>query len=318
MVLLIGGVKVDEVPHDSRGLYHMAPHLKEPGSLFAASLPKHLGPMGLLFVAQREFAACSPHDKNISIVATDGCTTCLTVIFRHPTSGAVALGHIEHCCVDGISVLLSRLQDLSAGYFEQGPVHMHIYGSFSDNRGYGEELLYAVLHYVHKEPYEIDLVAACVGVVNTVQRGDIPWPIVYGVGINIKTGEIFPSTVMDKGPDIPLRNARLITGAHSILEVYDYVSGLLRIGPFHYQPIRSADFMLQQPDEFLLQHLTSSPEVEAAYVASEIKAAIKHVQDHPFPEITIFPENRPRYYRKDENGHWVFVRLDPFRFDQLP
>ena len=38
-----------------------------------------------------------------------------------------------------------RIQDLSAGYFEQGPVHMHIYGSFSDTRGYGEELLYAIL-----------------------------------------------------------------------------------------------------------------------------------------------------------------------------
>ncbi len=41
--------------------------------------------------------------------------------------------------------MLSRLQDLSAGYFDQGPVHLHIYGSFGDNRGYGEELLYAVL-----------------------------------------------------------------------------------------------------------------------------------------------------------------------------
>lgn len=63
MVLLLGGVKVEEVPHDSRALYHMAPHLKEPGSLFAASIPKHLGPMGLLFVSQREFAALSPHDS---------------------------------------------------------------------------------------------------------------------------------------------------------------------------------------------------------------------------------------------------------------
>lgn len=60
-------------------------------------------------------------------------------------SGAVAFAHLEHLCVDGISVMLSRLQDLSAGYFDQGPVHLHIYGSFGDNRGYGEELLYAVL-----------------------------------------------------------------------------------------------------------------------------------------------------------------------------
>jgi len=55
-----------------------------------------------------------------------------------------------------------------------------------------------------------------------------------------------------------------------LLEVYDYVSGLLRIGPFQYQPIRSAEIMLQQPDEFILQHLTSSPEVEASYVVGEV------------------------------------------------
>jgi len=63
MVLLIGGVKIEDVPHDSRALYHIAPHLKESGSQFAASLPKHLGPMGLLYLLQREFAACSPHDS---------------------------------------------------------------------------------------------------------------------------------------------------------------------------------------------------------------------------------------------------------------
>jgi len=63
MVLLIGGVKVETVPHDSRALYHMAPHLKDTGVQFVSNIPKQIGPMGLLYISQREFAVCGPHDS---------------------------------------------------------------------------------------------------------------------------------------------------------------------------------------------------------------------------------------------------------------
>lgn len=58
----------------------------------------------------------------------------------------------------------------------------------------------------HKHPMEIDLTQACVGELNTTVRGgDTNWPIVYGVGVNTRSGEIFPATFPDKGPDIQLR-----------------------------------------------------------------------------------------------------------------
>lgn len=59
---------------------------------------------------------------------------------------------------------------------------------------------------------------ACVGIVNTVERGEncVPWPLVYGVGINVKTGDIFSAQVLDKGPDLALRQARLFTGSHQV------------------------------------------------------------------------------------------------------
>lgn len=44
----------------------------------------------------------------------------------------------------------------------------------------------------HKHPMEIDLTQACIGEVNTILRGDTNWPIIYGIGVNTKTGEIFP------------------------------------------------------------------------------------------------------------------------------
>jgi protein N-terminal asparagine amidohydrolase len=44
---------------------------------------------------------------------------------------------------------------------------------------------------VSKEPtVEIELVSACVGDLNTVLRGDVPWPILYGIGENMMTDSI--------------------------------------------------------------------------------------------------------------------------------
>lgn len=43
---------------------------------------------------------------------------------------------------------------------------------------------------------EIDLTQACIGEVNTIVRGEINWPIIYGIGVNTRTGEIFPGMLI--------------------------------------------------------------------------------------------------------------------------
>lgn len=63
---------------------------------------------------------------------------------------------------------------------------------------------------------EIDLTQACVGELNTILRGETNWPIIYGIGVNIKTGEIFPAAFTDKGPDLQLRQARNFTGGQTV------------------------------------------------------------------------------------------------------
>jgi protein N-terminal asparagine amidohydrolase len=113
--------------------------------------------------------------------------------------------------------MLERLQDLSLGYFPQGPVQMHLVGSFSDSRGISEELIGNLLTYLIKEVIEIDLLTACIAEQNTVIRGDVAWPIVYGIGVNVKSGDIFPATFTDKGPDLPLRAARIFSGLPEVL-----------------------------------------------------------------------------------------------------
>lgn len=45
---------------------------------------------------------------------------------------------------------------------------------------------------------------------------------------------------------------------------------MLRIGPFNYDPIRGVDLWLAQSDEFLLTHLSTSPEVEPPHFTNQV------------------------------------------------
>ena len=39
-----------------------------------------------------------------------------------------------------------------------------------------------------------------------------PAPLIMGVGVDVRAGDLFPAAFPDKGPDLPLRYARTITG----------------------------------------------------------------------------------------------------------
>lgn len=54
---------------------------------------------------------------------------------------------------------------------------------------------------------------------------------------------------------------------------------MLRVGPFNYDPIRGVDLWLAQSDEFLLTHLSTSPEVEPPHFANQVGVASKQVQN---------------------------------------
>lgn len=63
MVLVLGGVVLDEASIDSRNLFHAAPHLKEAAAHVASLPPKVVSPIGLLYLHQREFAVTLPQDS---------------------------------------------------------------------------------------------------------------------------------------------------------------------------------------------------------------------------------------------------------------
>lgn len=71
-----------------------------------------------------------------------------------------------------------------------------------------------------------------------------------------------------------------------MLDIYDSQLGMLRIGPFNYDPVRGVDLWLSQSDEFILQHLSTSPEVEPPHFVMQIRATLKYIQDNQFPGRT--------------------------------
>lgn len=88
---------------------------------------------------------------------------------------------------------------------------------------------------------------------NNTVRGGVNLPIVTGIAVYVKTGEIFPASFVDKGPDVPLRSSRLLaSGSSEMLEIYDSYNGYMKIGPFNYEPVRGIDLWLAGGDDLIL------------------------------------------------------------------
>ena len=66
----------------------------------------------------------------------------------------------------------------------------------------------------------------------------------------------------------------------------------MRIGPFSYEPMRAVDIWLQQSDDFLLQSLSSVPEVVPPHFVQQLRTTLKRIKDDPYPAVTIFNTNK--------------------------
>ncbi|GBP15721.1 Protein N-terminal asparagine amidohydrolase [Eumeta japonica] len=324
MVVVLNGVLADECPTSVRALLAAHPGYRDAAAQLLGAAPRVVHAPGLLYVAQREFAATVPHDKNINIIGSDDATSCIIAVLRHSGSGVVALAHLDGTgTAEAAAAMAARVQQLAVGYPE-GRLELQLAGGFTDPHRYSDELFANIMLSFHRLTVEIDLTLACCCELNTALGGGAPAPLVTGVGVDVRAGDLFPATFPDKGPDMPLRGARCITGGlHSaqhhgandivttsqVLDVYDNALSMLRIGPFNYDPLRGVDLWLEQSDDFILQHLSTTPAVEPPHFVMHIRATLKFIQQHPFPAVTVFPDNRPHYYRRDEQtGCWVPVR----------
>uniref|UniRef100_A0A8C4V0J6 N-terminal asparagine amidase n=1 Tax=Falco tinnunculus TaxID=100819 RepID=A0A8C4V0J6_FALTI len=288
MPLLINGERID-LARPTGDMIRAYPYLEEKAKLLRSQPARIVEPKGLLYVQQREFAVTTPKDGSVSILGSDDATTCHIVVLRHTGSGATCLTHCDGSDTEAeVSLIMSSVK------------------SFSNTTGYGRN---SALGAFDVQPDDVHLVTFCVTELNDREEKDIHFPIIYGIAVNVKTAEIFPATFPEKGPDEDLRSAHVLTGA-SLTNIYDATKEQLHIGPYFWRPFPHVDFWLEQDDKQILQNLSTSPLAEPPHFVSHIRSTLTFLKEHPFPSRSLFPDRKPRIYKKNEEGLWEQVCSD--------
>ncbi|KAJ7347646.1 hypothetical protein OS493_039809 [Desmophyllum pertusum] len=170
-------------------------------------------------------------------------------------SGATSLGHFDGDSTDdGIKAMITCVKLLSKSKCgSSGRIELHMFGGFHDDRGTSNKLTISILRAIQNQNERIHLCSACVTDFNdTVEKG-LHKPIIYGIGINVQDGQIYPATFLDKGPDEWIRHARIFGGVRGMVEIYNSTYKELRIMPYDYRH-GMRPVSVDAPDEYILQH----------------------------------------------------------------
>ncbi|XP_053219995.1 protein N-terminal asparagine amidohydrolase isoform X1 [Podarcis raffonei] len=308
MPLLVNGERVD-LSQPTRELIYTFPELEEQAKILRGQPAQSVGPKGLLYVQQREFAVTTPKDASVSILGSDDATTCHLVVLRHTGSGAICLTHCDGSDTETEVLLITNAVKVLSPNTECGRLEVHLIGGFSDDRHLSQRLTNQLLRAFDRLQDNVHLVTFCVTELNDRQEKGKHLPFIYGIAANVKTGEIFHATFPDKGPDVDLRSASILTGA-KMVNVYDSRKEQLCIGPYFWMPFPHVDFWLAQDDQHILQNLSTSPLAEPPHFVSHIRATLMYLKEHPFPDKTLFPSRKPWIYKKNESGLWEKVSSD--------
>ncbi|XP_072337919.1 protein N-terminal asparagine amidohydrolase isoform X3 [Scyliorhinus torazame] len=215
MPLLINDHRI-QLPSSTADFIDRYSQLEEGANRLKSKPVRKIDPKGLLYVQQRELAAITPQGDSVSILGTDDATTCHMVVLRHTGSGATCLGHCDGSETERmVSLMLNATKSLSVGC-DSGRYEVHLIGGFIDERSLSHTLTLELLKAFDRESENIHLETYCLTELNDVVKKNVHWPVIYGIAVNVKTGEIFHATFPDKGPDEVIRSARNFLGGSYI------------------------------------------------------------------------------------------------------
>uniref|UniRef100_A0A3B4FA64 N-terminal asparagine amidase n=1 Tax=Pundamilia nyererei TaxID=303518 RepID=A0A3B4FA64_9CICH len=289
MPLFIQNKPLDPI-RSTADLFDKNPHLQEKAKAFRSKPLVDVDPKCLLYVHQREFAATTPADKCVSVIGSDDATTCHLVVLRHTGSGAVCLGHCDGSSTwSEVPLLVKAVTSLSDAC-KEGRYDTHIKKS-------------TLIYWVQKE--DIHLETCCITEMNDVVVNGTHRPVVYGIGVDVKTGDVYPASFPHKGPAEELRSARTFTGGEMV-NIYDSSRGLFQIDPCTWSQNLDIAFWLSQNDDTILKYLSTSPRAEPPHFVQHMKSTIQFLLDHPNSE-SLFPGGQPQFYHRTETGDWERV-----------
>lgn len=301
MPLLTQNQRIERV-NSTAELFSKNPHLKESAKQFVSRSPEAVDTKQLLYVQQREFAVTTPADHSVSILGSDDATTCHLVVLRHTGSGATCLAHCDGSSTWTEVPLIVNAVTSRSSPVKEGRLELHLVGGFDDDKRTSHSLSLSILAAFQKQKEEIHLETCCITDVNDVVKDGIHRPVVYGIGVNVKTGHMFPASFTCRGPAEELRSARTFSGGQMV-EVYDSSRELVKIDPCRWTPNNDMSFWLSQDDETILQYLSTSPHAEPPHFVHHIKSTIQFLLDHPTAD-GLFPGGQPHLYRRAEDGRW--------------
>lgn len=304
MPLLIQNRGVGSI-NSSAEVFDKYPHLKEGGRAFRSKPRVDVDPKCLLYVQQREFAATTPADNCVSVIGSDDATTCHLVVLRHTGSGAVCLAHCDGFNTWNEVRLLVNAVTLLSNTSKDGRLELHLVGGFNDDSKTSHKLSQNILEAFHDQQEDIHLETCCITEMNDNVVDGIHRPTIYGIGVNVKTGELFPSTFTYKGPAEELRSTRTFTGGEMV-EIYDSSRGLVKIGPCKWSPNLDVAFWLSRNDATILKYLSTSPMAEPPHFVQHMKSTIRFFLKHPDCD-GLFPGGQPQLYRRAATGEWERV-----------
>uniref|UniRef100_A0A0B6ZH03 Protein N-terminal asparagine amidohydrolase n=2 Tax=Arion vulgaris TaxID=1028688 RepID=A0A0B6ZH03_9EUPU len=308
MPLFINGLQVQRTPTVDSFIDEY-PHFKESSQYLLKQEVRVVGPQQLLYVGQREVAGTFPLDESVSVLGSEDATTCHIAVLRHTSSGATSLIHFDGCSTtEGLKTMISIVTELTEN-MSSGRLEFHLVGGFDDKRRNSHEVSDKVFIALCECADDIHLVTACITHHNTVYKQDsMPFPIIYGLAVDVKTGLLYRATFPDKGPDLPLRSARHFTGGKENIVIYDHWKRELVIGPFDYETMPDVDIYLTLPNSIIRKYLSTSPEQEPEDFEDSVRASLVQLRDFPQPLVSIFKDGQPRRYKKDNtSGAWVLV-----------
>ncbi|KAM9793082.1 protein N-terminal asparagine amidohydrolase [Neosynchiropus ocellatus] len=305
MPLLIQNRELERIGSTAE-LFGKYPHLQEHAKVFRSQPLADVDPKCLLYVQQREFAATTPSDDCVSVMGSDDATTCHLVVLRHTGSGAVCLAHCDGSNTwSEIPLLVKSVMSLSHST-KEGRLELHLVGGFKDDSMTSLGLSLNILGAFQKQREHIHLITCCITDMNDVVENGTHRPVIYGIGVNVKTGVVFPASFPQKGPAEDLRSARTFTGGQ-MTEIYDSCLGLVKVGPCKWSPNMDIAFWLSQTDDTILKYLSTSPMAEPPHFVQHMKSTIRFLLEHPNAE-TLFPGDEPQFYQRTERGDWERVQ----------
>uniref|UniRef100_A0A1A8PES9 N-terminal asparagine amidase n=1 Tax=Nothobranchius rachovii TaxID=451742 RepID=A0A1A8PES9_9TELE len=283
-------------------LFSKYPHLQEHARTFRSRPLVEVDPKCLLYVQQREFATTTSADEYVSVIGSDDATTCHLVVLRHTGSGAACLAHCDGSRTwSEVQLIVKAVASLS-NVFKDGRFELHLVGGFNDDARTSHKLSLSILAAFQKQEQDIHLETCCITDMNDMVENGIHKPVVYGIGVNVKTGEVFPASFPQKGPAEELRSARTFTGGQ-MADIYDSDHGLVKIDPCKWSPDMDIALWLSQSDDTILKCLSTSPMAEPPHFVQHIKSTIQFILAHPNSD-SLFPGRQPQLYHRNQSGDW--------------